>query len=90
VEIFCRCREKKPLFRVENDGYPRTSSLFALAAAHEMLPGVAGDNAPGDGPFGNAVPLAGMSPGLDHPPPGWGEGDRDKVIAVISAKQGIC
>lgn len=68
--------------RVANDGYPRTSSLFAFAAAHEIPPG---DNEPGDGPFGDVVPLAGTSPGLDHPPPEWGEGDRDNVIAVIGA-----
>jgi hypothetical protein len=30
------CREKKPLFRVEKDGYLRTSSLLALAAAQEI------------------------------------------------------
>lgn len=82
----CRWREKKPPLRVANDGYPRTSSLFALAAAHETPPGVPGDIESGDGPFGDTVPLAGTSPGLDHPPPGWGEGDRDKVIAVSGAK----
>lgn len=75
--------------RVVNDGYPRTSSLFALAAAHEMLPGVPGGIEPGDGPFGDTVPLPGISPGLDHPPPWRGEGDRDKVIAVVGAKQRI-
>lgn len=85
----CRWREKKPLLRVENDGYPRTSSLFAFAAAHEMPPGVPGDIEPGDRPLGGTVPLAGTSAGLDHPPPGRGEGDRDSVIASICAKQRI-
>ena len=33
VDIFLACREKKPLFLVENDGYPLTSSLLALAFA---------------------------------------------------------
>ena len=82
MEILCRCREKKPLLRVENDGYPRTSSLFALASAHGMLPGVPGNNEPRDGLLGDVVPLPGMRVGLDQPPPEWGEGDRDKVIAM--------
>lgn len=71
-------REKKPLFLVEKDGYPRTSSLFALAAAHEIPLGPNG--------FGDKKPLCGVElplpvvrPGLDHPPPaGWGEGDRER------------
>jgi hypothetical protein len=30
------CREKKPLLRVEKEGYLRTSSLLAFAAAQDM------------------------------------------------------
>jgi hypothetical protein len=40
----CFCREKNPEFRVEKDGYPRTSSLFAFAAAQDTL----GESAPGE------------------------------------------
>jgi hypothetical protein len=56
-----------------------------LAVAHEID---FGDNVPGDR-RGDAVPLAGTSPGLDHPPPGWGEGDRDKVMRMIGVKQWV-
>jgi hypothetical protein len=69
--------EKNPLFLVENDGYPRTSSLFARAAAHDMPlgPSELGERKP---LRGVEVPLPGVRPGLDHPPPGWGEGDRER------------
>ncbi|KAJ5641274.1 hypothetical protein N7490_005274 [Penicillium lividum] len=72
AEILCFCLEKNPLLRVEKDGYPRTSSLFAFAAAQD-IPG----DLEGEYPRGVVVPLPGAKPGLDHPPPGWGEGDRD-------------
>lgn len=29
---------------------------------------------------GVEAPLPGAKPGLDHPPPGRGEGDRDRVM----------
>ena len=75
AKIFCRCLEKKPLFRVEKEGYPRTSSLFALAVAQEIP---FGENVPGV-----AVSDPEMSPGLDHPPPGRGEGDLDKAMRTV-------
>ena len=37
VDIFLACLEKKPLFLVENDGYPLTSSLRAFAEAQVTL-----------------------------------------------------
>lgn len=37
VDIFLACLEKKPLFRVEKDGYPLTSSLLAFAFAQVTL-----------------------------------------------------
>ena len=37
VDILLACREKKPWFWVEYDGYPLTSALLALAVSHEML-----------------------------------------------------
>ena len=56
-----------------------------MAEAHEIP---FGDNVSGDG-RGDAVPLAGTSPGLDHPPPGWGEGDRVKVMRMIGVKEWV-
>ena len=86
VDIFLACLEKKPLFLVEKDGYPLTSSLLAFAFAQVTL-------SPLDRPFvckspyvflGLAFPLTlskGLvSPGLDHPPPLLGDGERDKDI----------
>ena len=37
VDIFLACLEKKPLFLVEKDGYPLTSSLLAFAFAQVTL-----------------------------------------------------
>jgi len=88
VEIFLACREKKPWFLVENDGYPLTSSLLAFADAHLL------SSLPAD-PFiwiseyvflGLDFPLTlskGLvSPGLDHPPPLLGDGERDNDMFV--------
>ena len=82
------CLLKKPLLRVENDGYPLTSSLFAFALAHVTLP------LPLAPPF---IPKSGyiflgedrplilskllVRPGLAHPPPALGEGDRDNDMS---------
>ena len=68
--------------RVEKDGYPRTSSDFTFAAAQEIPPG-ASDEGEGEKPRGVEVPLPGVKPGLDHPPPGLGEGDRERDIDVL-------
>ena len=86
VDIFLACLEKKPLFLVEKDGYPLTSSLLAFALAQVTF-------SPLDEPLvctspysflGLALPLTlsyGLvSPGLDHPPPLLGDGERDKDI----------
>lgn len=86
AEILCFWREKNPELRVEKAGYPRTSSLFALAAAHDMPPG-AREARDGEYPRGVEVPLPGVRPGLDHPPPGWGEGDRDRAIGGATVKR---
>lgn len=82
-------REKKPLFLVEKDGYPRTSSLFALAAAHEIPlgPNRFGDKKP---LCGVELPLPVVRPGLDHPPPaGWGEGDRERDMGGDLSSRGF-
>jgi hypothetical protein len=74
------CRLKKPLFWVEKDGYPLSPALFSLADSH--MTGV---------PFDPGYPLVGLdrplvlifNPGLDQPPPGTGDGLRDKDISVV-------
>lgn len=38
LDILRACLLKKPVFCVENDGYPFTSSLFAFALAHVTFP----------------------------------------------------
>lgn len=72
-------REKKPLFLVEKDGYPLTRSLFAFAAAQEIPlgPRVRGEKTL---VRGVELPLPGVRPGLAHPPPGWGDGERERDI----------
>ena len=87
LEMFLACLEKKPLFRVENDGYPLTSSLLAFADAQVTPP-------PPEFPFayispypfrGDDLPLAeskgSAKPGLDHPPPRLGDGDLDNDMS---------
>lgn len=81
ADIFLDCLEKNPLFLVENDGYPLTSSLLAFADAHVTL------FAP---PLRSAYAFLGLvlplpkaepsRPGVDHPPPLLGEGDLDRDI----------
>ena len=58
AEIFLRCLEKKPLFRVEKEGYPFTRSLLAFAAIQEAL----GPWSPSRPPFEYAWPLEESSP----------------------------
>lgn len=75
---------KKPLFWVEKEGYPLTPSVFAFADSHVTefdppfvpLYAFAGLDRPLT--FANGLWLC--SPGLDHPPPGRGDGLRDKDI----------
>jgi len=61
IDSFLACLEKNPLFFVENDGYPFTSSLLTFADAQVTLL-----------PFGTPLVLYGYSPayallGLDLP-----------------------
>ena len=57
-----------------------TRSLFAFAAAQDIPLGA---SVRGEKTVlrGVELPLPGTIPGLDHPPPGWGEGDRDRVMS---------
>ena len=83
------CLLKNPVFLVENEGYPLTSSAFAFALAHVTLPlllappfvyrsGYAflGEDLPPMEP--NSL----LSPGLAQPPPARGEGDRDNDMSL--------
>ncbi|KAK2764547.1 hypothetical protein FQN54_009242 [Arachnomyces sp. PD_36] len=76
AEIFLLDREKNPVFLVSNDGYAFTRLLWLFAAAHDFaLPPLLVTPKPGlDRPL---CGLYGAKPGLDHPPPGRGEGDLD-------------
>ena len=68
----------KPLPCVENDGYPLTPLLLALADSQVTLvapPLAPYDFAGLDRPLTVAYGFA--SPGLDHPPPGRGDGLRE-------------
>ena len=94
-EICRACLEKKPLFLVENDGYPLISSLLAFAEDHVT---------PFDpGPpfvYTSEYPLRGeerplmvsnglVKPGLAHPPPALGDGDRDRDMSSLAGVPGI-
>ena len=90
LESFRACLEKNPLFRVEKDGYPFTSSLRAFAEAH-VTPVLTGPPLICKSPYaflGEDLPLRVskglVRPGLDHPPPARGEGDRDNDISSPS------
>ena len=85
-EILLACREKNPLFLVENEGYPLICSLLALAVAQVTFSELAD-------PFIciSPYPFLGLDfpltlsyglvkPGLDQPPPLLGDGDRDNDI----------
>ena len=65
------CRVKKPWFCVEKDGYPLTAWLLILDDSHAP-------EAPAR--LGLDLPLLMFNPGLDQPPPGTGEGLRERVI----------
>jgi len=72
-------RAKKFLFWVENEGYMLSPALFSRADSH--MTGV-----PLDPEFplvGLERPLVLMSPGLAQPPPGTGDGLRDKDISEL-------
>lgn len=92
LDIVLACLLKNPVFLVENEGYPLTSSVLAFALAHVTLPllltppfvyrsGYAflGEDLPPIDP--NSL----LKPGLAQPPPARGEGDRDNDISVDAA-----
>jgi hypothetical protein len=90
LEIFRACLEKNPLLRVEKEGYPFTSSLRAFAEA-QVTPFVEGPPLICKSPYaflGEDLPLKVsyglVKPGLDHPPPALGEGDRDNDMSEPS------
>lgn len=65
-------RVKNPLFWVEKEGYPLGLWCLILADSHatgpaDMLPGL-------------DLPLFMLRPGLDQPPPGTGDGLRERVM----------
>ena len=80
-------RPKKPWFLVEKEGYPvaEAAPFFSLDDSH--MTGVPLD--PGN-PLvvGLDRPLAMLRPGLAQPPPGTGEGLRDRDIGVVGVPGG--
>ena len=97
LDIFRACLLKNPVFRVEKEGYPLTSSLLAFALAQVTLPlplaalpfmyksgyVFLGDDRP-------PIELKSLvRPGLDHPPPARGEGDRDSDIVSVRGVPGM-
>jgi hypothetical protein len=73
------CRPKKPWFLVENEGYPVPPPFFNLDDSH--MTGVPLD--PVNPRVGLDRPLAMLRPGLAQPPPGTGDGLRDRDIGVV-------
>lgn len=73
---------KKPLFCVENDGYPLTPSVLAFADSHVTLlpPFAPRYDFPG---LDLPLPYELFNPGLAHPPPGLGDGLRDSDIGMF-------
>jgi hypothetical protein len=89
ADIFRRCLEKKPLLRVEKDGYPLTWSLLAFAAAQDILllpsaaePLISPNTRRGEEP--RLLPVPVVRPGVDQPPPGRGEGERESDMGRSS------
>jgi hypothetical protein len=82
------CFENHPVLRVVNDGYPLTSALLACADAQVTLFGL---------PFAYLIGLALLlellygvvNPGLDHPPPRCGEGERESDIWSVTSRPGV-
>lgn len=77
LEMRRMCRPKKLWFLVENEGYPEAPPRFNRDDSH--MAGVLLDPANA----GLDRPLAMLRPGLAQPPPGIGEGLRDKDIGVF-------
>lgn len=75
-------REKNPSFLVEKLGYPITASLLAFAEAHVTpleLPFV----------FPYLDGECSFKPGVDQPPSGRGDGERDNDIVPDSGSAGV-
>lgn len=74
------CRPKKPWLLVENEGYEGPAPFLNLDDSH--MAGVPRD--PGNAVAGLDRPLDEMlRPGLAQPPPGTGDGLRDRDIGVF-------
>ena len=87
LDIFRACLENHPLLCGEKDGYPFISSLRAFAEAHVTLLPAPLSTCRSAKPFlGVEVPPTvskGVdNPGLAHPPPLLGDGDRDNDMPV--------
>ena len=83
------CRPKKLWFLVANEGYPAPPPFFSLDDSH--MAGVPLD--PGNALVGLDRPLAMLRPGLAQPPPGTGDGLRDRDIGVFGVpkeRKGLC
>ena len=97
VDILLACLEKKPLFLVENDGYPLISSLRAFADAQVMFSPLAlAEPFICTSPYvflGLDFPLTFsyglVNPGLAQPPPLLGDGERDNDIVPCNGVAGI-
>lgn len=76
-ETLRACLPNQLSFWFAKAGYPRTSALLACAEAHVTFP--APPFAVGKGLVLRVVePLCVVNPGVAHPPPRCGDGDRDK------------
>lgn len=91
-DSFLAFLEKNPLFLVEKEGYPFTSSLLDFAEAQVTLlpfgpPLALNERSPPYALLGLDLPLTvskGVArPGLAPPPPRFGEGDRDKDMSAL-------
>lgn len=75
------CFDRKPEFCVAKEGYPVPPAFFSLDDSH--MTGVALLDPPVYPLVGLDRPLPMLRPGLAQPPPGTGDGLRDKDIGKL-------